>query len=158
MQQWRRFDGTRIHQNIEDEVKQIVAKELQQGNQLQVCIGTDSQVRGSKINFATVIVFKRKSKGAFMLIQNEWLQRKMAIKERMLYEVSKSIDIAFKLSPLLIEFDIDMEVHVDINTNPNFKSNTALKEAMGFIMGMGFAFKAKPQAFASTSCANKMVQ
>jgi predicted RNase H-related nuclease YkuK (DUF458 family) len=93
-----------------------------------------------------------------MLIQNEWLQRKMAIKERMLYEVSKSIDIAFKLSPLLIEFDIDMEVHVDINTNPNFKSNTALKEAMGFIMGMGFAFKAKPQAFASTSCANKMVQ
>ncbi|MFN6260435.1 MAG: ribonuclease H-like YkuK family protein, partial [Bacteroidota bacterium] len=27
----------------------------------------------------------------------------------------------------------------------------------GYILGMGFAFKAKPEAFASTSCANKMV-
>jgi len=29
---------------------------------------------------------------------------------------------------------------------------------MGYIMGMGFAFKAKPNAFASSNCANKMVQ
>jgi hypothetical protein len=28
---------------------------------------------------------------------------------------------------------------------------------MGYIMGMGFAFKAKPEAFASSSCANKIV-
>ena len=27
-----------------------------------------------------------------------------------------------------------MEVHADINTNPNLKSNDALKEAMGYIM------------------------
>jgi len=40
----------------------------------------------------------------------------------------------------------------------HFKSNDALKEAMGYIMGMGFEFKAKPHAFASSSCANKMVQ
>ena len=35
--------------------------------------------------------------------------------------------------------------------------NDALKEAMGYIMGMGFAFKAKPYAFASSSCANKVI-
>jgi predicted RNase H-related nuclease YkuK (DUF458 family) len=33
-----------------------------------------------------------------------------------------------------------------------------LKEAMGYILGMGFVFKAKPDAFASSSCANKVVQ
>jgi predicted RNase H-related nuclease YkuK (DUF458 family) len=55
-------------------------------------------------------------------------------------------------------FNVDMEVHADINTNPNFKSNDALKEAMGYIMGMGFVFKAKPHAFASSNCANKIVQ
>jgi len=33
-----------------------------------------------------------------------------------------------------------------------------LKEAMGYIVGMGFAFKVKPNAFASSSCANKIVQ
>ena len=50
------------------------------------------------------------------------------------------------------------ESFLDINTNPNFKSNDALKEAMGYILGMGFVFKAKPDAFASSSCANKIVQ
>ncbi len=28
---------------------------------------------------------------------------------------------------------------------------------MGYILGLGFAFKAKPEAFASSSCANKVV-
>jgi predicted RNase H-related nuclease YkuK (DUF458 family) len=51
-----------------------------------------------------------------------------------------------------------MEVHADINQSPNFESNVALKEAMGYILGMGFEFKAKPDAFASSSCANKVVQ
>jgi len=55
-------------------------------------------------------------------------------------------------------YGVDMEVHADINTNPSFKSNDALKEAMGYILGMGFAFRAKPDAFASSSCANKVVQ
>jgi predicted RNase H-related nuclease YkuK (DUF458 family) len=49
-----------------------------------------------------------------------------------------------------------MEVHADINTNPNFQSNVALRDAMGYILGMGFTFKAKPNAFASSCCADKM--
>jgi len=57
----------------------------------------------------------------------------------------------------LDKYDVDLEVHADINTNPQFKSNPALHEAMGYILAMGFAFKAKPEAFASSSCANKMV-
>ncbi len=56
-------------------------------------------------------------------------------------------------------YNVDMEVHADINTNPNFKSNDALKEAMGIFMGMGFVFKAKPHAFASLNpVLNKVVQ
>ena len=72
-------------------------------------------------------------------------------------EVQKSIETAYSICDLLDLYDVDLEVHADINTNPNFKSNDALKEAMGYILGMGFAFKAKPEAFASSSCANRMV-
>lgn len=75
----------------------------------------------------------------------------------MLLEVSKSIDIAYQLCHLLDEYQVELEVHADINTSPNFKSNTALNEAMGYILGMGFVFKAKPDAFASSYCANRMV-
>ena len=81
----------------------------------------------------------------------------MKIKERMLAEVAKSIEIAYKICPLLETHKIDLEVHADINTDPNFQSNTALQEAMGYILSMGFVFKAKPDAFASSSCADKYV-
>jgi predicted RNase H-related nuclease YkuK (DUF458 family) len=92
-----------------------------------------------------------------MYIHNEKSQQHLGIKERMLTEVAKSIDIAYQLCPLFNIYQVDMEVHADINTNPQFKSNDALREAMGYILGMGFAFKAKPEAFASSSCANKAV-
>ena len=93
-----------------------------------------------------------------MFIQQERIVQKMSIKERMLSEVSKSIECAYSLCDLLDLYDVDLEVHADINTNPMFKSNQALHEAMGYILSMGFVFKAKPEAFASSACANKMVQ
>jgi len=92
-----------------------------------------------------------------MFIHNERTTQKFSIKERMLVEVAKSIEIAYELCDLFTQYEVDMEVHADINTNPSFKSNEALREAMGYILGMGFAFKAKPEAFASSSCANKVV-
>jgi hypothetical protein len=155
--QWRRLNGTMIQQSIEDEVRQALIKEKEAANTIKVCIGTDSQVKGRTTDFATVIVFVRKGKGAFMYIHNQSTKRKMPVKQRMLEEVAMSIDIAYKLCPLFIAFNVDMEVHADINTNPNFKSNDALKDAMGYIMGMGFVFKAKPHAFASSQCADRMV-
>ena len=82
----------------------------------------------------------------------------MSIKERMLAEVQRSIETAYALCDLLDQYHVDLEVHADINTNPMFKSNQALHEAMGYILSMGFVFKAKPEAFASSTCANKMVQ
>jgi predicted RNase H-related nuclease YkuK (DUF458 family) len=157
-QHWRRLDGTRIIKPIEDEVRAVLVREKEMGHTLKVCIGTDSQVKGKETEFATVIVFIRKGKGGFMYIHNETTKQKMSIKQRMLMEVSKSIEIAYALCRLFTIYNVDMEVHADINTNPNFKSNDALKEAMGYIMGMGFVFKAKPHAFASSSCANKVVQ
>ena len=92
-----------------------------------------------------------------MFMHNDKTLQKFHIKERMLQEVAKSIEIAYELCDLFIEYDIEMEVHADINTNAQFKSNDALKDAMGYIMGMGFAFKAKPEAFASSCCADKVI-
>jgi hypothetical protein len=157
-QKWRRLDGRRVQQPIAGEIGMVLQAESAAGHTLKVCIGTDSQVKGQITEFATVIVFIRKGKGGFMFIKNETTTRRMSIKQRMLTEVGMSIDVAYELSPILNRFGVDMEVHADINTNPAFKSNDALKEAMGYITGMGFAFKAKPMAFASSSCANKVVQ
>lgn len=154
---WRKFNGETIQLPIYRAVENAIKKETDAGYRLKVCIGTDSQVKGSETEFATVIVFLREGHGGFMFIHNEKTRQRYSIKERMLVEVAKSIEIAYELCNLFTLYAVEMEVHADINTSPNFKSNDALKEAMGYILGMGFAFKAKPEAFASSSCANKMV-
>jgi predicted RNase H-related nuclease YkuK (DUF458 family) len=155
--EWRRLNGEIIHEDILTEVEQIILKEKNLGYKLKVCIGTDSQVTGLCTEFATVIVFVRPKHGGFMLISSEKNKKPFTLKERMIEEVSRSIQIAYKICSLLDQYQVDLEVHADINTNPQFKSNSALSDAMGYILGMGFVFKAKPDAFASSYCANKIV-
>lgn len=153
---WRRYNGTTIDLPIEAAVRETLIREREAGHRLKVCIGTDSQVRGKLTEFATVIVFLREKKGGFMFIANYKSEQKMSIRERMILEVARSVEIAYALCNLLDEHKVELEVHADINTDPHFKSNTALKEAMGYILGMGFVFKAKPDAFASSTCADKV--
>ncbi len=154
---WRRFNGQQIEEPILKAVEQAIVCEREAGHRLKVCIGSDSQVRGKVIEFATVIVFLRERKGGFMFISNSKTTQSMSIRERMISEVAKSIEIAYALCDLLDKHNVELEVHADINTDPHFESNLALKEAMGYILGMGFVFKAKPDAFASSSCADKVV-
>jgi predicted RNase H-related nuclease YkuK (DUF458 family) len=154
---WRKFDGTRIEKPLLEAVEETIIRETQAGYRLKVCIGTDSQVRGPVIEFASVIVFLREKKGGFMFIHNSRTEKPMTIKERMITEVAHSVDIAYRLCDLLDRYKVELEVHADINTDPHFQSNTALREAMGYILGMGFVFKAKPDAFASSYCADKVI-
>jgi len=153
---WRRLDGRSIDLPIADAVRDTLVREKEAGHRLKVCIGTDSQVRGKTTEFATVIVFLREKKGGFMFIANYKTEQQMSIRERMIMEVGRSVEIAYALCNLLDEHKVELEVHADINTDPSFESNVALKEAMGYILGMGFVFKAKPDAFASSACADKV--
>ena len=154
---WRRLNGAKIELPIKKAVEAAIIREKELGHKLKICIGSDSQVRGGVIEYATVIVFLREKKGGFMFIQNTRVQAKVSLRERMITEVAKSVEVAYALCDLLDEHDVALEVHADINTDPHFQSNTALKEAMGYILGMGFVLKAKPDAFASASGADKVV-
>src|ERR1700759_1216201 len=94
-QLWRKPDGTPIGTAIEDEIRAVLVREKTLGNRLKVCIGTDSQVKVARTEFATVIVFLRKGKGGFMYINSEISREKMSVKQRMLKEVARSIEIAY---------------------------------------------------------------
>lgn len=157
MMKWRKLNGQRIELPLLEAVEETIIRETGEGYKLKVCIGTDSQVIGTEVHFATVIVFLREKRGGFMFISNDRTERKMSLRERMILEVGRSVEVAYSLCELLDLYDVALEVHADINTDPAFESNSALKEAMGYILSMGFVFKAKPDAFASSSCADKFV-
>ncbi|PCJ67390.1 MAG: hypothetical protein COA58_03460 [Bacteroidetes bacterium] len=152
---WRKLEGEPLKRDIMVEVEEALKAE--RGNNIKVCIGTDSQVKGNFTEFATAIVFLREGRGGFVFVKKYASERKFSIKERMIHEVNDSVQFAFQVCPILDKYQTELEVHADINTDPNFKSNVAFKEAMGYILGMGYTFKAKPDAFASTYCAGKVV-
>ena len=77
------------------------------------------------------------------------------VNERMVYEVGKSVEVAYEIAPLLDLYDIKMEIHADINPDPKHESNTALQQAVGYILGMGYEFKVKPDAWAASNAADK---
>ncbi|MBK6365537.1 MAG: hypothetical protein IPL63_09820 [Saprospiraceae bacterium] len=155
--EWRRFSGELIQKPIYEMVETTIRNEQSSGHRIKVCIGSDSQVKGKCIEFALVIVFLREKKGGFMFFSMDKLYQKMSIRERMIHEVTLSVQLAYELCPVLDQNNVELEVHADINTDPAFKSNVAFKDAMGYILGMGYVFKAKPHAFASSYCADRLV-
>src|SRR3978361_531765 len=97
---WRRFSGEPLGLPVKSAVEEAIIRETKAGFKLKVCIGTDSQVRHTETEFATVIVFLREKHGGFMFISNDRTKQPYSIKERMLVEVARSIEIAYELCDL----------------------------------------------------------
>jgi predicted RNase H-related nuclease YkuK (DUF458 family) len=154
---WYRFNRQKLQDSIEIVLDQSIQREIAAGHRLKICIGCDSQVKGNIIDFAIVVLILREHKGGFMYFTTHRRNCKMTIKERMIHEVNLSVNTAYELCPILDKYPVALEVHADINSDPSFKSNVALKEAMGYILGMGYMFKAKPDAYASSYCADRLV-
>ena len=166
--EWKRNNVT-IKVPIIEYLEKLFDEEMAKGYKLSVFVGTDSQTasRGS-YKFATVVIIRKfksednrftgNGEGAMLLSTTYYntfkLRNKEAVNERMVFEVGKSVEVAYELAPLLDLYDIPLEVHADINPNPMFESNKALQQAVGYILGMGYNFKVKPEAFAASYAAD----
>lgn len=166
---WKRMDSGPIKVSLVDYLENLFEQELESGKTLKVCIGTDSQRKGKGYSFATVIVVATYEdlgdgvivgRGSKVIGANykseKYAKDKSGVKERMLFEVSKSIEVAYEISTLLDLYDIPLEVHADINPDVKWESSKALSEAVGYILGMGYDFKVKPAAWAASKSADKM--
>ena len=70
-------------------------------------------------------------------------------KMRMMNEVSKVCALYNQLAPFIDEFEI--EIHLDISTDPKNGSNCAAAEAAGYVLSFtGLEPKLKPDSFASS--------
>jgi predicted RNase H-related nuclease YkuK (DUF458 family) len=75
---------------------------------------------------------------------------------RLVNEAYKAVDIASQIMDVV--GDRHFELHLDLNSNPKYKSNTAVKEALGYVIGvLGFDAKLKPYAWASSTAADRLV-
>jgi predicted RNase H-related nuclease YkuK (DUF458 family) len=111
--------------------------------------------------YATVCIVHKNGNAGCRIFSNisrepDFDLRQHRPKLRMLNEVRKVCELYTQISPFIDEFDI--EIHLDIASDPKFGSNCAASEAAGYVLGMtGIEPKLKPESFASSFGADYVV-
>lgn len=135
---------------------------LDSSPQSSVYVGCDSirYKRGGQwyAKYSTcIIVHMDSKKGCRLFHESVDMPDYGNLKQRLLTEVQLVVAAATEIIDVL--GDRHMEVHLDINPNPQHKSNVAVKEALGWVRGsLGLDAKIKPASFAATHAADHAVR
>ena len=124
----------------------------------KIYIGTDS-VRFREngrwfAKYASVVVVHMNGKNGCRVFKHRSIEPDYDMKKnrpslRLMNEVMKSCELYNQLAPFIDEFDV--EIHVDVNTNPIYGSNCVAAQAAGYVLGVcGVEAKLKPDAFAAS--------
>lgn len=149
----------------EQQIEEIVNLLIELSSETKIYLGCDSvrYVKNGRpyARFATVCIVHRNGKNGCKIFSNishqaDYDLKKNRPKNRMIAEVMKVCELYLQLAPFIDEFDV--EIHLDINTDPKFGSNCAASEAAGYVLAMtGIEPKLKPDSWAASFGADAMV-
>ena len=120
-----------------------------------VHIGTDSLQTGRVTQFVTVVVVLTPRKGGRVAYRRATSPRITSLRERLLKEVWKSVDLGLQLSPIVAG---DLTVHVDANPVVSHRSAAYVQELVGLVVGQGFKALIKPESWAASHAADHVVR
>ena len=145
---WKTLTEIRI-----PDILQFIADASRAGQ--AVHIGTDSLQAGRFTQFVTVVVILTPLKGGRVAYRREAVPRIASLRERLLTEVWKSVDLGLRCSPLV---EGDLTVHIDANAVVAHKSSAYVQELVGLVVGQGFKALIKPRSWAASCCADHIVR
>lgn len=141
----RQFKRLRDHEKIE--LESYIKNYIEQYPDAQVLIGTDSQNKKRETLYAIVVALYRPGKGGHVLYSRFTEPRYFngrpgeVEKQRLLTEVWYSIETAERIRNVI---GVKAKyIDIDINYDVKFKSNVALAEAIGSVLGMGYEVRYK---------------
>ena len=120
-----------------------------------VHIGTDSLQTGRFTQFVTVVVILTPRKGGRVIYRREVVPRISSLRERLLTEVWKSVDLGLQCSPVVAG---ELSVHIDANPVVTHKSSAYVQELVGLVVSQGFRAAIKPESWAATHAADRLVR
>ncbi len=135
------------------DIRQFVTEASREGQ--AVHIGTDSLQTGRLTQFVTVVVILTPRKGGRVAYQREVVPRITSLRERLLREVWKSVDLGLQFSPIVPG---DLSVHIDANPVVAHKSSAYVQELVGLVVGQGFKALIKPESWAASHAADHVVR
>ena len=145
---WKTLGETKI-----PDILAFVAEASQDGQAVHV--GTDSLQRGRFTHLVTVVVILTPRKGGRVAYRRELVPRITSLRERLLTEVWKSVDLGLQLAPLVKG---DLTVHIDANPVVAHKSSAYVQELVGLVVGQGFKALIKPESWAASHAADHVVR
>lgn len=151
---FKKVDGT----IIEDVAKYVNSYIIMHpDNEFKLFIGTDSQRvrKRGKVYYATVLCLYKVGKGAHVIFSKTIRHDVRDIFQRLWWEVEYSMKLANLLrSSNILTNEHIMSIHLDLSPKIENESNSVYKAAIGYIKGMGFEYKAKPDSPASSYAAD----
>ena len=115
--------------------------------------GCDSKARGQLVKYSTVVCLWNVGHGVSEIYKNEVIPAPKDSYTRLWNEVERGVKVANYLKELG-----EITVHVDINSNPKFRSYQLYDASMGLITSMGFKAAGKPFSWAATCGAHRHCQ
>jgi predicted RNase H-related nuclease YkuK (DUF458 family) len=118
-------------------------------------VGTDSLVSDHTC-FVTAVVIHRVGQGGRYFYRKQYSRKLSSLRQRILYEVSLSLEVASRLSAELARnghSQLPIEIHVDVGDRGETKS--IIREVVGMVTGSGYAAVTKPEAYGATKVADK---
>jgi len=127
---------------------------LQKNPKAQIIIGCDSKNRDNETVYGLVVVLYKNKKGGHVLYGKERVPRVRDRWSRLWKEVEYSVDMANQLvqSGLPKATFIDL----DLNPDPQFKSNDVVRAAVGLVESMGYQARTKPHSLCASYAADKV--
>jgi predicted RNase H-related nuclease YkuK (DUF458 family) len=122
-----------------------------------IYVGTDSHLTQDKFVFATVICMHNEEKrngGTYFYHKEKVKVGKFgSLVNRILHEVSKSVEVGLSLRENDVE---NIELHIDASPSTAGNATSRFSDMLaGFAKGAGFKFKIKPDAWSSSSIADR---
>ena len=127
-----------------------------------IFIGADSKTfkRGAVryVAFCTTVIIHKDSKHGGVIHKDIKIERDHGDitkpRMRLMNEVYKVVEIATQIVDSVGERPF--EIHLDISPDPKYKSNAAIKEACGYVLGTcGVEAKTKPDSWAASCAADR---
>jgi len=146
--------GSGSETNVEFIMEEVSSHMKRSGS---IFIGCDSQITRDRCVFSTVICLHGADgqKGGYYFFRREKKNRRKfpTMLNRLLKEVELSVEMGSKI---LNEYpEADIEIHIDANAKKEEATGKFSDMLVGFARGAGFRCKIKPDAWASSSIADK---
>jgi predicted RNase H-related nuclease YkuK (DUF458 family) len=145
---WRTLTGVQI-----GDVVDFVRENALEGQAVHV--GTDSLQLARHTRFVTVIAILTPRRGGRAIFRREVRPRIASLRERLLREVWLSVELGLALSPVVPG---PLSVHIDANPVETHRSSRYVQELVGLVVSQGFRAVIKPESWAASRAADRMVR